>query len=292
MSKPFDATLKDLIQTYPADFLAALDEPAPGPVEAVNVDLSTLTAAADVVLRRADGELVHLECASGPDASLVRRALMYNAVLYYREAPPAVHTILVLLRPKADHVGLNGVLRHQSRSGRGAVEFRYEVVRVWQKPMEAYLNGGVGTLPLAVLGRPPEGLSREAALPAVIGRMTERLREERPEDSPKLLLAAYVLTGLRLARPTADRLFQGVRAVEDSTTYQGIIDDGRKLGRLEEAKKLLLLQARNRFGRSDPDNEAALESITDLSLLERLGEKLVRARSWSGWLRMKNRTNR
>jgi hypothetical protein len=228
----------------------------------------------------------------GPDTSLARRALMYNAVLYYREAPPAVHTVLVLLRPKADHVDLNGVLRHQSRSGRGAVEFRYEVVRVWQKPMEAYLTGGVGTLPLAVLGRPPDGLSREAALPAVIGRMTERLREERPEESPKLLLAAYVLTGLRLARPTADRLFQGVRAVEDSTTHQGIIDDGRKLGRLEEAKRLLLLMARNRFGRPDPDNESALESITDLSLLERLGEKLVRPRSWSGWLRMKNRTSR
>ncbi len=36
MSKPFDATLKDLIQSYPGDFLAALDEPAPGPVEALN----------------------------------------------------------------------------------------------------------------------------------------------------------------------------------------------------------------------------------------------------------------
>jgi predicted transposase YdaD len=263
MSKPFDATLKGLIQSYPGDFLAALDEPAPGPVEAVNVDLSTLTAAADVVLRRADGELVHLEFESGSDPSLPRRALVYNAVLYHREA----------------------ALRYQSRSGRGSVEFQYDLVRVWQRPMEAYLQGGVGTLPLAVLGRPPEGQSREAAMPAVIRRIVERLGRERPAESSKLLLAAYVLTGLRLPKTLTKHLFQGVRHMEDSTTYQGIIDDGRKIGQLEGAKKLLLRQARKRFRRADPAGETALNAVADMDRLERLGEALVNARSWSGWLR-------
>ena len=50
VSLPFDATLKDLVQAYPRDWLAALGLPATGPVAALNVDLSTLTAAGDVVL--------------------------------------------------------------------------------------------------------------------------------------------------------------------------------------------------------------------------------------------------
>jgi predicted transposase YdaD len=284
MSKPFDATLKDLIQSYPGDFLAALDEPATGLVEALNVDLSTLTAASDVVLRRADGEVVHFELQSGPDLSLPRRALLYNAVLFHREAPPAVHTIVVLLRPKADHFGLNGVVRCRSKSGHCSVEFHYEVVRVWQRPMEAYLQGGVGTLPLAVLGRPPEGQSREAALPAVIRRIVERLVDETPADLPKMLAAAYVLAGLRLAKAQTDRLFRGIPGMQDSTTYQGILDDGRE-GRLDEARKLLVRLARKRFNCPNAEGEATLAAITDLEKLERLGVALMVARSWTGWLR-------
>src|SRR5581483_10694985 len=54
MSLPFDATLKDLVQSYPLDWLAALGLSAGGPVTPVNVDLSTVTAAGDVVLAIGD----------------------------------------------------------------------------------------------------------------------------------------------------------------------------------------------------------------------------------------------
>src|SRR4051812_8380317 len=49
MSKPYDATVKDLAGLDPARFLAGIDAPTPLPVRLLNVDLSTVTAATDVV---------------------------------------------------------------------------------------------------------------------------------------------------------------------------------------------------------------------------------------------------
>ncbi|HZY86737.1 MAG TPA: hypothetical protein VFE78_18025 [Gemmataceae bacterium] len=54
MPLSFDATLKDLVQSYPRDWLAGLDIPITGPVEVLTPDLSTLTAFTDVVLRVGD----------------------------------------------------------------------------------------------------------------------------------------------------------------------------------------------------------------------------------------------
>ncbi len=50
MSMPFDATLKDLGREAPADLLTAFDRPPGGAVALLNVDLSTVTTAADLVI--------------------------------------------------------------------------------------------------------------------------------------------------------------------------------------------------------------------------------------------------
>lgn len=80
MPLPFDATLKELVQAYAADWLAVLDQPSSEPVEILTPDLSTLTAFTDVVLRTGDS-LLHLDFQSGPDPSLSRRVLLYNVLL-------------------------------------------------------------------------------------------------------------------------------------------------------------------------------------------------------------------
>jgi hypothetical protein len=50
MPLPFDATMKDLVQSYPQDWLAQFDVAASVPVTLLNVDLSTISAATDIVL--------------------------------------------------------------------------------------------------------------------------------------------------------------------------------------------------------------------------------------------------
>ncbi len=49
MPFPFDATLKDLAQDDPRGFLAAFDAVPALPVAVLNVDLSTVSSAADIV---------------------------------------------------------------------------------------------------------------------------------------------------------------------------------------------------------------------------------------------------
>jgi hypothetical protein len=49
VSKPYDATIKDLAAQGPADFVACFDGPTSRSVTLLNVDLSTVTTAADVV---------------------------------------------------------------------------------------------------------------------------------------------------------------------------------------------------------------------------------------------------
>jgi hypothetical protein len=49
MPFPFDATLKELARSHPHDVEQRLNLGGPAPLRLLNVDLSTLTAATDVV---------------------------------------------------------------------------------------------------------------------------------------------------------------------------------------------------------------------------------------------------
>ena len=113
----------------------------------------------------------------------------------------------------------------------------------------------------------------EVTLPAVIRRMVDRFRKEaQTPEAGKLLTAAFILLGLRFPKPLAERLFQGVQAMEESVTYQAIIEKGMEKGmekgeargRVEEARRLLLRQGRIRFGPPDEATQAALAAIADL----------------------------
>lgn len=50
MAMTFDATLKDMGRDSPQGFLATFDRPPTAPVKLLNVDLSTVTTTADVIL--------------------------------------------------------------------------------------------------------------------------------------------------------------------------------------------------------------------------------------------------
>jgi predicted transposase YdaD len=282
MPMPFDATMKDLVQRYPEAWLPVLDWTGSGPVVPVNVDLSTVTAKADVVLQEGEPArcLLHIDFQSGPDRKVPRRTLMYNGLLQERFDLP-VHSIVVLLRREAELSNLTGRVQYQARPNRGGMDFRYEVVRLWEWPVEGILAGGLGTLPLAPLCLLPDGGTPEQALEGVIRRVAARLNQEAPpEDRPKLLTATFVLTGLRVSRETSIRLFQGVGAMRESTTYQFILDEGRAEGRAEGVRNTLLRQGHKRFGPADAATQEALARITDLGRLERMSERLLDVATW------------
>lgn len=300
MPLPFDATLKELVQSHPADWLAMFDLSSSGPVEILTPDLSAITAFTDIVLRTGDS-LLHLDFQSGPDPTLPRRVLLYNVLLHDGYELP-VHSIVILLRPRADRGDLTGTLSYAPRPERGRLDFVFEVIRMWQVPVERLLTSGLGTLPLAVLGQMPGGRTPEVALPEVITRLVQRIESEAlPEQVPILLTASFVLMGLRSSYDRAIQLFQGVRKMRDSTTYQAILDEGRAegeikglikgreegltMGQLEEARQLLLRLGRKRFGPPEQTVEEAIRKINDLHILELLIERLLDVASWQDLLR-------
>ena len=282
MSKPFDATLKDMAGINPAQFLAEIDAPPALPVRLLNVDLSTVTAATDLVFGLGDPlqEVIHLDAQAGPDPHKHLDLLAYHALLHRQYRVP-VHTILLLLRRQALLHAQTGNISYALRPGRGKMDFAYEILRLWERPVEALLASGLGTLPLAPLGRLPADLSLEDGMRWVVGRVVERLdREGDPALARRLFTATFVLSGLRLDRNQVRALFQGVRAMRESDTYQAILDEGR----VESLRDTLLRQGRKRFGEPDDGIRQAIQAIEDLERLRRLSEDILDVSSWQEFL--------
>jgi hypothetical protein len=284
MSKPFDATLKDLGDDSPEAFVGEFDGPPQLPVSALNVDLSTVTTAADLVFGLSDPlqEVIHIDCQAGPKADLDADLHAYNSLLYRRCLVP-VHTILLLLRPEARHGKITGALTYAARPERGGTTFSYEVIPLWERPAEHFLDGPLGIAPLAVLARLPEGIPLEQGLAGVIRRLCERLqREAPPEKFGKLLTSAYVLTGLRLPRERAWTLFRGVRGMHESDTYLAILDEGR----IDHAQKMVLRLGQKKFGPPPDAVVTGVKGITDLERLDRLIVGYTEVSSWQELLQL------
>jgi predicted transposase YdaD len=280
MSLPFDAALKAIIAPRPADFAPVFQFPALQPAQALNLDLSTLSAATDVAFGFGDPlqEIVDLNFQSGPDATLAARLHLYNAAFHLRYSVP-VRSVLVLLRPKADWGDLTGNLAYVAGGKR--LEFEYDVVRMWQQPVEPFLHGGLGLLPLAPLCRMPEDQPLADALREVVREIDRRLAQEAEHaQAVRLMTAAFILTGLRVAKETLAGIYDGVRIMHESTAYDVILEEGCAKGELRASHRLLLRQGRQRFGPADAATEAALTSIQDLDRLERMADAVLTAASW------------
>ena len=76
---------------------------------------------------------------------------------------------------------------------------RYDVIRVWELPVEMLLSGGLGTLALAPISNVSENEVR-----SVIARMKERLSGPKPpRHAADVWAATYVLLGLHYGRANA-----------------------------------------------------------------------------------------
>ncbi len=97
-----------------------------------------------------------------------------------------------------------------------------------------------------------------------------------PDVARKLWAATFVLMGLRCPAEVAEQLLQGVTAMEESTTYQLIVSRGKVI----EARDVILRLGWKKFGAPNPATTAVLESITNLTRLEQLHERLLDVSNW------------
>jgi hypothetical protein len=132
-------------------------------------------------------------------------------------------------------------------------------------------------MPLAVLGKFSRKTSVATSLGDVMHAVFQRLsRETSPPGAAKLLTASYVLSGLRLPKKIVDSVFEGVRGMKESTTYQGIIEEGR----IDQTRRLLVRLGGKRFGKPSVAVQAAIDGVTDLDKLERMTDRLMTAKNW------------
>ncbi|MEI7688036.1 MAG: hypothetical protein WCL32_23765 [Planctomycetota bacterium] len=276
MSHRFDATLKDIVAERPGDFADVFGLPKDELPFAINVDLSTISAATDVALGYGEPlkEIVDLNFQTGPDAALPRRLHKYNAAINERHNV-SVESILILLRPKADAANLDGKLSY-GRPGR-QLQFEYGIVRLWQEPVENYLQAGIAALPLSTLCKMPEGQPLPEALRGVVREIDRRLGQETNQvEAARLMTAAYILTGLRVPKEDLASIYKGIGLMKESTAFDEAVEEGE----LKRSHRLLLRLGRKRFGNPDGTTEAALTAIIDLDRLERLADAILTASSW------------
>jgi predicted transposase YdaD len=280
-TKPYDPTLRALVEIEPESWPALLGRPA-CPTAVIDADIATVSGAADKVLQvSADpAYLLHLEFVSGHDATALPRKLhTRNALLEDRHELP-MHSGILLLRPEADSPQLTGVYERGFPGVEAYLTFRYQVVRVWQLSAEPLLTGGVALLPLA-----PISAVTDEELPGIIKRMEQRLSRRRTrKQAPLVWASAYILLGLRYTPALAARLFRGVVSMKESSTYQAILEEGRAEGQTQgaiaEARKLLRLRGEEVFGPPDARITAVIERLNDLTQLEGLFRRVGSAGNW------------
>ena len=156
-----------------------------------------------------------------------------------------VHSVVVLLRPKAVGSGLAEGIDYAPRPGLGELRFRFETVRAWELLADDLLRAGVGFLPLAVIGKPPPGKTREQALPDLVARLADRAKREAESDAGRLLTAAYILSAMHVQPTTARGIFNKVFAMQESGTYQLILEEGA----IKHTRQLIMRLARRRLGK-------------------------------------------
>jgi predicted transposase YdaD len=298
MSKPFDATMRKLLELEPAAWLRFLHVPLTDPdrVRVIDSNVSTITAEADKVLWVDEQEpwIEHVELQAGRDIGLPDRVHHYNTSLGRAHQVP-VHTTIVLLRPAADGPDVIGTYERRYRNGDVYDWFRYDVMRIWHQPVEEVLASGLPVLPLA-----PVANVEPEQLPGVLVAISERLvRETSPEQATTLWAATKVLMGLRYPKEQVEEferrvsaMILGVRGIEESSVYQDIFAKGEAKGeatgeakgeakgRVEEARLTILRLGRKKFGPPDEGTRTAIDEIDDVDQLNSLLDRMLDVSTW------------
>jgi hypothetical protein len=291
MPGPIDDVLKHLTELSPADWVVRGGWPAAAAL--IDADIGTISGAADKAIRVTGPPdwLLAIDFQSGHD-SLAKLAdlLLYNSALFKRHGLP-VRTLLVLQHPGADSPRLTGLYERGFSGEPFDAALRYRVLRIWEEPASTWLSGGLGLVPLAPLGN-----VSETDLPAVVARMKQRIDREAPGRAKELWSAALILMGLRYESAVVQSLLRGVKNMKESTTYQAILEEGRvdgiAKGKAAEARKMLLLQGRERFGEPSARVVARVDAVTDLGRLEALAVRLLHVKTWEELLGVNGPTRR
>jgi predicted transposase YdaD len=193
-----------------------------------------------------------------------------------------VETVLVLLRPKAQASDQTGVHRRLAPNGNLISEFHYRIERVWERSVDYWLQSGLGLAPLALL-TDEANVEMESSLDRLRESLEERNLDDRTLKS--LLGSTYVLCGLRHDKVRIESLFRRLSMLmEESTTYQAILEEGREKGLSQGLsqglRRTLHRLGSKKFGPPTPEVATELQRVNDVARLELLTDRILDVTSW------------
>lgn len=285
MPKLFDASLNVLIDLRSgqwADCFARLTGAPPGKSSPLDTDLAT-TLQADRVFKISGQQeyLLHLELQANPRLGVPGELMRYNTVIDHQHSLP-VETVLVLLRAKARASDITGRYERLGVTGRTISSFHYHVERVWERSIDFWLNQGVGLAPLALLTDDAAGDLGQA-----LGQFEECLLDHETDETTRISLvgSSYILCGLRYHQTQiAESYRRFAMLLEDSTTYQEILQKGLSQGQTNGQKTTLLRQGNLKFGKPSSEILERLNRVNSPASLDQLADRILQTNSWEDFL--------
>jgi len=222
--------------------------------------------------------------------------MLYYAMVIRRDRKVDVRSMVVLLRPESDGPAMRDPLRWTNSAG-VCLEFRFEVVRIWELSAERIFNGGLGVLPLAFVAD-----VKKEDVPTLFRRANERINNEAtPGEARDLLGGIEYMLDLRFSKEFIMSLWDNDEVLRKMPSYDRGKADGVAIGeeigeargeargevrgKVEEARAILLRLARKKFGEPDALSLAAVNAVASAQELEDLVDRLMIVSSWGELLK-------
>lgn len=293
----FDRAIKRVSDDFPEEVVSLLSRiiglRARKLIGIVQPNLPPATIEADRVYRLGEPSpmLLHTEWESSSSLGRPDRFHEYNVLLTKQTEFP-VKTVVILLRPDANSSDLTGELtRTIPEEPAPYLIWRYSVIRLWELPVEMFLQSP-GTTPFAALAQVPL-----ENLPGVIEQMEEQWRQVDEREARELKTITELWLGFRFDPLMIHRLFKENTMLEESTIYQEIhgkglkkgLEEGRQEGRAEGRaegrlfgeRQAVLRIGTKRLGEPTAAQRLAIESVTDAEHLDRMLDIALDANDWA-----------
>ncbi|MEO1402773.1 MAG: Rpn family recombination-promoting nuclease/putative transposase [Cyanobacteria bacterium J06635_1] len=264
----FDTVCKFLVETFSTDFATwLLGEPV-ALTEISPSELSLEPIRADALMLLQSEQLVlHLEFQTQPDPAIPFRLLDYRVRGYRRFPGKPMRQIVIYLQQSQSSLVQQNTFELENTS------HRFEVLRLWEQPLEAFL-GASGLLPFAVLSRTDD---REVTLQQVAGQI-EQISETRVQSN--VAAATAILSGLVLEKGLIQRILRR-ELMQESVIYQDIKAEGIQEGiqqgiqtRVREERQLALKLLARKVGEVPDDYRSRIDQL-ELAQVQALIEALL-----------------
>ncbi len=280
MDPIYDATGKDLFEIEPAGFVSVLGQDRPQDrVQIIDADLSsTVTTATDKLIRIDDEKPwlvmaeLHSYWSGNLPYDLVKR---WGLVVHRHRLPTSV--AVMLLRPSADAPAMTGLFPQANPLG-APWDFPFHVVRLWEVPVDRFLNGPLGLLPLAPLSK------FDPADAARVKKVIEQRIKAEASDSLGLTLRTALVNLLALRYDECEIAFWSDLMATLDISHTPLANmfrkEGRVEGRIEGQIVMFLEMGEDKLGEPADAVRATIQAITDEARIRQLRRRLPVVNSW------------